>query len=140
MTELFSGSRGIGGEYGRKDVSVKKIFTLSGVTIFEPGKGAYHFPMVDFGHPVHITEAGMDCLHFLAQGMSNKEIAASRSTPGNTVTEQTIKNQLTGGLFPKLEANDRTHAVMLGLRKGFLTMDDLVDRSPFPLRSGEPVS
>ena len=120
MVESSSEGRGIGGEYGRKDVPVRKIFTPSGVTIFEPGNGAYYHPIVSPSRPIHITEAGMDCLHFLAQGMSNKEIAVARNTAIGSV-----KNTFTSHVFKPLGAKGRDHAIVQAIRKGFLTMDDL---------------
>ena len=54
-------------------------------------------------------------LELAAAGLGNKEIASALG-----VTQQTIKNQMTS-ILRKLAANDRTHAVTLALRKGWIS-------------------
>ena len=54
-------------------------------------------------------------LELAATGLSNKEIADKLG-----VTKNTIKNHMTS-ILRKLDANDRAHAVTIGLRKGWIT-------------------
>ena len=53
-------------------------------------------------------------LQLIARGNANKEIAVQLST-----TEETIKSRVKSILM-KLAANDRTHAAMIGLRRGII--------------------
>ena len=53
-------------------------------------------------------------LRLIADGNSNKEIAAQLS-----VTEDTIKGQVRS-VLSKLNANDRTHAAMIGVKRGII--------------------
>ena len=57
-----------------------------------------------------------EVLSYVAQGYGNKEIAHTLS-----ISEQTIKNHITS-ILHKLDANDRTHAVVLALRHGLITV------------------
>ncbi|MFQ5872434.1 MAG: response regulator [Dehalococcoidia bacterium] len=54
-------------------------------------------------------------LELAAAGMGNKEIANRLG-----VTQTTIKNHMTS-ILRKLDANDRTHAVTIALRKGWIS-------------------
>ena len=54
-------------------------------------------------------------LQFIAAGWANKQIAQELC-----ISEQTVKNHM-GNVFDKLNANDRTHAVTIALRKGLIT-------------------
>lgn len=56
----------------------------------------------------------MEILKHIAEGNSNKRIARALG-----IGEQTIKNHITS-IMRKLYANDRTHAVVLAMRKGWL--------------------
>jgi DNA-binding NarL/FixJ family response regulator len=56
----------------------------------------------------------IDVLRSAAAGRSNKIIAE-----GLGITEQTVKGYMKS-VFSKLKANDRTHAVMIAMRRGFL--------------------
>jgi two-component system NarL family response regulator len=67
-------------------------------------------------------------LRLLANGASNKEMAARLA-----VSPATIKNQV-ASILAKLEAHDRTHAVALALERGILDLDDLAARR----RPGRP--
>ena len=53
----------------------------------------------------------------VAEGMSNKEIAAQLH-----VSDQTVKNHMTH-ILDRLYANDRTHAVVLAYRMGLLDLE-----------------
>lgn len=58
----------------------------------------------------------VEILSRVAAGMGNKQIAVELST-----TEGTVKNHVKR-ILAKLDARDRTHAVMIAMRRGFLTM------------------
>jgi DNA-binding NarL/FixJ family response regulator len=61
-----------------------------------------------------ITPRELDVLRGIADGSSNKVIASNLR-----ISEHTVKNHLKS-ILSKLDANDRTHAVMIGLKRGFL--------------------
>lgn len=63
-----------------------------------------------------ITARELDVLRGIAKGNSNKIIASSLS-----ISEHTVKNHLKN-ILSKLDASDRTHAVMIALKRGFLDM------------------
>jgi DNA-binding NarL/FixJ family response regulator len=50
----------------------------------------------------------------IAEGNANKEIAAQLS-----VSEETVKGHVRN-ILSKLGANDRTHAAMIGLKRGII--------------------
>ncbi len=62
----------------------------------------------------------MEILKYIAEGTSNKRIALALG-----IGEQTIKNHITS-IMRKLNANDRTHAVVLAMRKGWLNIEETV--------------
>jgi len=61
-----------------------------------------------------LTAREIDVLRLMASGNANKQIAAELS-----VTEDTIKGRVKQ-ILCKLRANDRTHAAMIGIRRGFI--------------------
>jgi DNA-binding NarL/FixJ family response regulator len=61
-----------------------------------------------------LTTRELDVLRLIRDGYRNKQIADQLSISENTVNFH-IKN-----LMDKLQANDRTHAVTIGLRRGLL--------------------
>src|SRR6476620_2103513 len=61
-----------------------------------------------------LTPAEVRVLHLIAEGNANKEIAAQLS-----VSEETVKGQVRN-ILSKLGANDRTHAAMIGLKRGII--------------------
>jgi DNA-binding NarL/FixJ family response regulator len=61
-----------------------------------------------------LTPAEIRVLRLIAQGNGNKEIAERFS-----VSEETVKGQVRS-ILSKLGANDRTHAAMIGLRRGII--------------------
>jgi DNA-binding NarL/FixJ family response regulator len=61
-----------------------------------------------------LTPAEIRVLRLIAEGNANKEIAAQLS-----VSEETIKGQVRN-ILSKLSASDRTHAVMIGLKRGII--------------------
>ena len=62
-----------------------------------------------------------EVLRYVAEGNSNKRIAYALG-----IGEQTIKNYITS-IMRKLNANDRTHAVVLAMRKGWLNIEQTLD-------------
>jgi DNA-binding NarL/FixJ family response regulator len=63
-----------------------------------------------------LTPREVDVLRLIAQGNSNKEIADRLSMSQDTVKGH-VKN-----ILNKLGANDRTHAVTIGLKRGILVV------------------
>lgn len=63
-----------------------------------------------------LTARELEILKLIAQGNANKEIAAQLS-----VREDTVKSHV-GNILEKLGANDRTHAVTIGLRRGIIEL------------------
>ena len=63
-----------------------------------------------------LTARELEVLTYVARGYGNKRIAYTLS-----ISEQTIKNHITS-ILRKLDANDRTHAVVLAMRHGWISM------------------
>ena len=63
-----------------------------------------------------LTARELDVLRGVAQGNSNSGIAAALS-----ISEHTVKNHIKS-ILSKLGATDRTHAVMIGLKRGFIDL------------------
>jgi DNA-binding NarL/FixJ family response regulator len=61
-----------------------------------------------------LTPAEVRVLRLIGEGKANKEIAAQLS-----VSEETVKGQVRN-ILSKLGANDRTHAAMIGLKRGII--------------------
>jgi DNA-binding NarL/FixJ family response regulator len=61
-----------------------------------------------------LTPAEVRVLRLIADGNANKEIAERLS-----VSEETVKGQVRN-ILSKLGANDRTHAAMIGLKRGII--------------------
>ena len=61
-----------------------------------------------------LTPAEVDVLRLIAAGHANKQIAAQLS-----VTEDTVKGRVKN-ILSKLGANDRTHAAMIGVKRGII--------------------
>ena len=58
----------------------------------------------------------IEVLRLIAGGNANKEIAAQLSIP-----EETVKGRVRS-ILAKLRANDRTHAAMIGLKRGIIEL------------------
>ena len=63
-----------------------------------------------------LTEREIEVLRLIAAGNANKEIAAQLS-----ITEETVKSHVSS-ILSKLGANDRTHAVTIGLNRGIIEL------------------
>jgi DNA-binding NarL/FixJ family response regulator len=61
-----------------------------------------------------LTSAEVEVLRLIAGGNANKEIAAKLS-----LTEETVKSRVRS-ILSKLAANDRTHAAMIGVKRGIV--------------------
>jgi len=72
--------------------------------------------LVDHSADDALTEREIDVLRLIAAGIANKEIAARLS-----IKEETVKGRIKSILM-KLGANDRTHAAMIGLKRGIIEL------------------
>lgn len=61
-----------------------------------------------------LSQREAEVLEFVAAGLANKEIAARLG-----LTEETVKSHMRN-IMEKLRANDRTHAVMIAVRRGII--------------------
>src|SRR5580658_2943817 len=61
-----------------------------------------------------LTPREIEVLRLVARGNANKEVAARLS-----LTEETVKAHIRS-ILGKLEANDRTHAVAIGVKRGII--------------------
>jgi len=64
-----------------------------------------------------LTEREIDVLRLIAAGNGNKQIADELS-----ISEATVKSRVTN-ILSKLGANDRTHSVTIGLKRGIIELD-----------------
>lgn len=64
----------------------------------------------------YLTAREIDVLRLIAGGNANKEIAARLS-----ISEETVKGYVKN-ILTKLRANDRTHAVTIGLKRGIIDL------------------
>jgi DNA-binding NarL/FixJ family response regulator len=65
-----------------------------------------------------LTPREMDVLRLLAQGLPNRKIAAQLS-----VNERTVKYHVSA-ILAKLEAANRTEAVMRAIEQGLITLEE----------------
>jgi DNA-binding NarL/FixJ family response regulator len=63
-----------------------------------------------------LTSREIDVLRLIAAGNANKEIASQLG-----IAEETVKSHVTN-ILSKLGANDRTHAVTIGLKRGIIEL------------------
>jgi DNA-binding NarL/FixJ family response regulator len=63
-----------------------------------------------------LTPAEIMVLRLIADGNANKQIASQLS-----ITEETVKSRVKS-ILSKLGANDRTHAAMIGLKRGIIEL------------------
>src|SRR5713226_6520388 len=64
----------------------------------------------------NLTSREIDVLRLIAAGNANKQIACQLS-----IAEETVKSHVTN-ILAKLGANDRTHAVTIGLKRGIIDL------------------
>ena len=67
---------------------------------------------------VPLTQRERQILTFVADGNTNKQIAGILD-----ISEQTIKNHVSA-ILRKLNANDRAHAVVLAIRRGWISLGE----------------
>jgi DNA-binding NarL/FixJ family response regulator len=72
--------------------------------------------MADYAGDPTLTSREVEVLHLVAVGNSNKRIARTL-----TIGEETVKTHVRS-IIAKLDARDRTHAVTLGMRRGFIQL------------------
>jgi len=72
------------------------------------------FQLAEHATDEALTPAEVRVLRLIAEGKANKEIAAQLS-----LSEETVKGQVRN-ILSKLGANDRTHAAMIGLKRGII--------------------
>jgi len=72
--------------------------------------------MAEYSNKDGLTSREIDVLQLIAGGNPNKEIAAQLS-----ITEETVKSRVKN-ILSKLHANDRTHAVTIGLKRGIISL------------------
>ena len=68
--------------------------------------------------PSLLSNREMEILKSMAKGNSNKKVAASLQ-----ISDQTVKNHITA-ILKKLQTPDRTSAVVLAIRKGWLPLNN----------------
>ena len=78
-----------------------------------------------------LSHREMEILRYVAEGNPHKRIASTLS-----ISEQTIKNHITS-IMRKLNANDRTHAVVLAIRNGWLNIGEVPEE---PVKKEVPSS
>jgi DNA-binding NarL/FixJ family response regulator len=76
-------------------------------------------PEITFAMASHVTSDTLSAsetrvLRLIADGMSNKQIAAALS-----ISEEAVKGQVKN-ILSKLDARDRTHAAVIGIRNGLI--------------------
>lgn len=67
---------------------------------------------------VPLTQRERQILTYIADGNTNKQIAGILE-----ISEQTIKNHVSA-ILRKLNANDRAHAVVLAIRRGWISLGE----------------
>lgn len=67
----------------------------------------------------NLSPREIEVLQLIAEGNTNKQIASRLG-----IAEVTTKNHITS-IILKLDAYNRTHAVVLALRQGLLTIDKI---------------
>jgi DNA-binding NarL/FixJ family response regulator len=76
------------------------------------------FELAEHAADEALTPAEVEVLRLIAAGNANKQIAAHLS-----ITEETVKGRVKN-ILSKLHANDRTHAAMIGVRRGIIEPAD----------------
>jgi DNA-binding NarL/FixJ family response regulator len=72
--------------------------------------------LADHAAEEELTSREIDVLRLIVSGNANKEIAGQLS-----IAEETVKSHITK-ILAKLGANDRTHAVTIGLKRGIIDL------------------
>src|SRR5215468_5812481 len=77
------------------------------------------FELAEHATDEALTPAEVEVLRLIAAGNANKQIAAQLN-----ITEETVKGRVKN-ILSKLGANDRTHAAMIGVKRGIIESTDL---------------
>ena len=114
LRALQAGARG----YLLKNVVHKEL--LDTIRAVHAGKKTLS-PQISYELAEHatddaLTKGEMDVLRLIAAGNANKQIADQLS-----ITEDTVKGRVKN-ILSKLGANDRTHAAMIGLKRGIIEL------------------
>ena len=72
--------------------------------------------LADYAAEEALTAREIDVLRLVAEGNANKQIAGLLE-----ISEETVKGHVKN-ILAKLRANDRTHAVTIGLKRGFIKL------------------
>ena len=72
------------------------------------------FELAEHSTSEALTPGEIDVLQLIAAGNANKQIAEFLS-----ITEDTVKGRVKN-ILAKLDANDRTHAAMIGIKRGII--------------------
>ena len=72
--------------------------------------------LADYAAEEALTPREIDVLRLVAEGNANKQIAGRLE-----ISEETVKGHVKN-ILAKLRANDRTHAVTIGLKRGFIKL------------------
>ena len=72
------------------------------------------YALADHATDDALTTGEIEVLRLIADGNANKEIAAHLS-----ITEETVKGRVRN-ILSKLRASDRTHAAMIGVKRGII--------------------
>ncbi len=98
----------------------------AGESVLDPGVASKVLRRISAGEPDRepsrenaLTERELDVLRLAARGLSNREIAQLL-----VLSPRTVQAHL-ANIFGKLQASSRTEAVMTGLRRGLLTLEDI---------------
>ena len=74
------------------------------------------FELAEHAADDQLTKAEVEILRLIAAGNANKQIADRLS-----ITEETVKGRVKN-ILSKLNANDRTHAAAIGLKRGIIEL------------------
>jgi DNA-binding NarL/FixJ family response regulator len=64
-----------------------------------------------------LSEAEIEVIRLVSQGLSNKRVGVALGVP-----EESVKSRMKS-ILAKLSATDRTHAVMIALKRGIIDID-----------------
>ena len=114
LRALKAGARG----YLMKDILDKEL--LGAIRVVHAGRkfisAEISVELAEHATDEALTPAEVQVLYLIAEGKANKEIASRLST-----SEATVKGQI-HNILAKLDARDRTHAAMIGLRRGIIRL------------------
>jgi DNA-binding NarL/FixJ family response regulator len=115
MRALRAGARG----YLLKNLLHKEL--LDTIRAVHAGKKAISaeisYELAQYATEEALTPAEIEILRLIAGGNANKEIATQLS-----ITEETVKGRVRS-ILSKLHANDRTHAAVIGIKRGIINYE-----------------